>query len=150
VKWIEEPQEVEEDGIVLVEDSPMMLFKEDWTCRGRWLDKVARAKYWYTVGDTVVTVWMKSVLNADLLLSPISKENQLPRLHPCVRDQVLPLHPQKLLVSDHDFMMEEIERRELLNANEDIDGEGTGVDSDGDDDEDDDSVDDVDDDTDKE
>jgi hypothetical protein len=27
VKWIEEPQEVEEDGIVMVEDAGMMLFK---------------------------------------------------------------------------------------------------------------------------
>ena len=75
---------------------------------------------------------------------------RFPRVHPSLRDQVFPLHPNKLLVHDHDFMMEEIERRELLNADEDIDGEGTGVDSDGDDDEDDDSVDDVDDDTDEE
>ena len=150
VKWIEEPQEVKEDGIVLVEDSPMMLFKGDWTCRGRWLDKVARAKYWYTVGDTAVTVRMKNVLNADILLSSVSEENPLPRLHPSVRDQVLPLHPQKLLARDHDFMMEEIERRELLNAEEDIDGDETSVDSDGDDYEDEDSVDDADDDTDEE
>jgi hypothetical protein len=39
-------------------------------------------------------------------------------------------------------MMEEIERRELLNTDEDITGEGTDVDSDGDDEEDNDSVDD--------
>ena len=95
------------------------------------------------------TVRMKNVLNADILLSSVSEENPLPRLHPSVRDQVLPLHPQKLLWRDHDFMMEEIERRELLNAKEDIDGDKTSVDSDGDDDEDEDSVDDADDDTDE-
>ncbi len=116
MKWIEEPQEVEEDGIVLVEDSPVMLFKGDWAYRGRWLDKVFCTKYWYTVGDTVVTILMKNVLNADLSLSPVSGENPLPRLHPSVWDQVLPLHPHQLLVRDNDFMMEEIERRELLNA----------------------------------
>jgi hypothetical protein len=29
VKWVEEPQMVEQDGIVMVEDAPMMLFKGD-------------------------------------------------------------------------------------------------------------------------
>ncbi len=90
----------------------------------------------------MVTVRMKNVLNADLLLSPISKENPFPRVHLSMRDHAKQLHPHKLLVRDHDFMIEEIERRELLNANEDIDGEGNVVDSDEYDDEDDDSVDD--------
>ncbi len=106
------------------------------------MDKVACEIYWYTVGDLLVTIQMKSVLNADLLMSPISKENQFPRVHPSMWDQVLPLHPHKLFMQDHDFMMEEIERRELLNADEDIDGEGSDVDSDGDSDEDNESVDD--------
>ncbi len=72
VKWIEEPQEVEADEFVMVEDAPMMTFKGDWICKGRWLDQVLRAKYWYTVGATVVTVRTKNVLHADLLMSPIT------------------------------------------------------------------------------
>jgi hypothetical protein len=35
VKWIEELQEVEEDGVAKVEDARMMLFKGDWIRRGR-------------------------------------------------------------------------------------------------------------------
>jgi hypothetical protein len=50
VKWIEEPREVEEDGIVMVEEVPVMLFKGDWSCRGKWLDKVVWEKIWYTIG----------------------------------------------------------------------------------------------------
>jgi hypothetical protein len=44
VKWTEELQEVEEDGIVMVEDAGMMLFKGDYICRGRWLDKISSCK----------------------------------------------------------------------------------------------------------
>jgi hypothetical protein len=40
----------------------------------------------------VVAIQMKNVLNASLLFSPISKENQFPRVHLSVQDQVLPLH----------------------------------------------------------
>jgi hypothetical protein len=108
VKWIEEPQEVEADEIVIVEDAPMMIFKGDWICKGRWLDQVVRAKYWYTVGATVVTVRMKNVLHADLLMSPISYSNKFPRVHQSVRNHVLPLKPHKLLPQDHDYMMDEI------------------------------------------
>jgi hypothetical protein len=61
---------------VMVEDAPMMIFKGDWICKGRWLDQVVRAKYWHTVGATVVTVRMKNVLHADLLMSPISDSNK--------------------------------------------------------------------------
>jgi hypothetical protein len=96
VKWIEELHKVEEDGIVMVEDAPMMLFKRDWICRRKWFDKVVREKFWYTIGDTVVTVRMKSILDADLVMSPISEANAFPRVHPTVRDQVLQLHPHKL------------------------------------------------------
>ncbi len=81
----------------------------------------------------VVTVCMKSVINADLITSPISEANTFPRVHPSVQDQVLSLHLQKLHARDHDFIIEEIGRRELLNANKDIDGEwsvGTAEDDD--------------------
>jgi hypothetical protein len=88
---------------------------------------------------------MKYILDADMLLHPISEENQFPGVYPSVQDQVLLSHPHKLLVQDHDFMMDEIERRELLNANEDIDGglSDVGSDEDDDDDDDDDEDDDV-------
>ena len=125
VRWIDQTQEVEEDGIVMVEKSPVMLFRGDLICRGIWLDQVSREKIGYTVGQIVVIVRMKSVLVTDLLLSPISEEKPFPRVHPSVREQLLPLHPHKLHVRDHDYMMDEIERRESLNADENIDKEGT-------------------------
>ena len=123
VGWIEESHAVKVDEIVMVEDAPMMLFKGEWICEGKWWDKVSRAKFRHTVRDMVVTVCMKSVINADLITSPISEANTFPRVHSSVQDQVLSLHLQKLHARDHDFIIEEIGRRELLNANKDIDGE---------------------------
>ncbi len=123
MKWIEELQEVEADEIVMVEDAPMMIFKGDWICKGRWLDQVVRAKYWYTVGATVATIRMKNVLHADLLMSPISDSNKFPMVHQSVRNHVLPLKPHKLLPQDHDYMMDEIIQSELLNANKEMDDE---------------------------
>jgi hypothetical protein len=81
------------------------------------------SKYWYIVGATVVTVRMKNILHADLLMSPISDSNKFLRVHQSVRNHVLPLKPHKLLPQDHDYMMDEITRRELLNADEEMDDE---------------------------
>jgi hypothetical protein len=59
VKWTQVPRELLHDEIIMVEDTMMTVFQGDCICEGRWLDRVERSKYWYTVGDTVVTVRMK-------------------------------------------------------------------------------------------
>ncbi len=68
----------------------------------------------------MVTVWMKKVLHADSVMMTISADNSIPCLHPTVRDHILPLNPHKLWLIDHDFMMDEINWREIWNYNEDI------------------------------
>ncbi len=100
---------------------------KDWICNGIWLDQVACAKYWYTVGETIVPVCMKNVLHANLMMTPNSADNPLPRLHPTVRDHVLLLKQQKLQLIDHDFMMDEIHWREPLNYNEYIEQQNDDV-----------------------
>jgi hypothetical protein len=82
--------------------------EDDWICEGIWLDKVLCTKFWYAIGETMVTVRMKNVLHADLVMAHVSADNPLPHLHPTVRDHVLPLNPKKLRFIDHDFMMDEI------------------------------------------
>ncbi len=56
VKWTGQPRVIEEDVIIVVGDQPMQIFEGGWSCDGKWLNPVHRAKYWYTVGDIVVTV----------------------------------------------------------------------------------------------
>ncbi len=109
------------------------------------MNRVERARYWYTVGDTVVTVQMKNVLHSDLAMTPISASNPLPRLHPTVRDQVVPLNPHKMRSIDHDFMMDEISRRDTMNFEEEVMSSDDDTDSDNGDDSDDDISDDDDD-----
>jgi hypothetical protein len=54
------------------------------------------------------------------MLIPIGADNQLPRLHPTVWDHVLPLHPEMLQSSNHDFMMDNFGCREMMSYIEDI------------------------------
>jgi hypothetical protein len=94
VEWASELHEMEENENIIVENTLMTVFKEDWVCEGRWLDRVERAKYWYTVSDTIVTARMKNVLHANLIMKPITSDNPMPKLHPTIRDIVLPLNPR--------------------------------------------------------
>jgi hypothetical protein len=121
VQWTELPREIIEDQEMIVENTLTTVFAGDWICDGIWLDQVTRAKVWYTAGETAVTVRMKNVLHADLVMTPNCADNPLPRLHPTMREHVLPLNPHKLWLIDHDFMMDEINRREPLNYDEDVD-----------------------------
>ena len=114
VKWVHLPQEIEEDEMIMVENTMMLVSKGDWVCDGRWYDRVEHTKSWYTLGDTTVTVRMKNVLTTNLMLIPIGPGNPMPRLHPTVWDYVLPLHPEMVQNQDHDFMMDEFGRREML------------------------------------
>ena len=75
VKWTQLPRELLHDEIIMVEETMMTVFQGDWIFQGRWLNRVDCAKYWYRVGDTVVTVRMKNVLHADLDMTPISANN---------------------------------------------------------------------------
>ena len=84
VEWASEPREMEENENIIVENTLTTVFKEDWVCEGRWLDQVERAKYWYTVSDTIVTVCMKNVLHADLIMKPITSDNPMPKLYPTI------------------------------------------------------------------
>jgi hypothetical protein len=132
VKWTQVPRVLLHDEIIMVENKMTTVFRGDWICEGRWLDRVERAKYWYTVGDTVVTVCMKNVLHADLAMTPISVNNPLPRLHPTVRDQVVPSNPHKMRSIDHDLRMDEISRRDAMNFEEEVISSDDDTNSDGD------------------
>ncbi len=139
VQWVNLPQELDEDEMIMVENKMMMVSKGGLVCQGKWYDRVECTKYWYTLSETTVTVQMKNVLHANLMLIPIGAANPLPCLHPMVWDHILLLHPEMLQSSNHDFMMEEIGCREMMSYNKDIinsDDEGCSDDNDDEDEED--------------
>jgi hypothetical protein len=110
VQWTEEPRMIEDDNVLLVGDTQiqMQVLSVNWVCNGRWLNQVHRAKIWYTVGDVSVPVRMQNVLSANLDMTTASQENPLPRMSQAVLDNIMLLHPIKLDVLDHDFMMDEL------------------------------------------
>ncbi len=78
VQWVQLPQEIEEDEIIMVENSMTMIPKGDWVCEGRWYDRVEHTKYWHTLGDSMITVRMKNVLHANIIMVQIGADNLLP------------------------------------------------------------------------
>ncbi len=72
IKWTGTPKAFTEDQEIIIENTLSTVLVGEWICNGIWLDQVARAKFWYTVGATTVTVRMKNVLNVDLVMNPNS------------------------------------------------------------------------------
>ena len=123
VEWTDQPRLIEEDGVILVDGLMMQVFEGDWVCDGKWLNPVHRAKFWYTVGDVLVTVRLQSVLSTNLFMRGISDDNRLPRMGNGAAEAVLQMSPIKLLSQDHDLLMDEINRRQTLDHEEVIEDE---------------------------
>ena len=135
VEWTADPQVIKEDGVIMVANQPMQVFAGNWVCDGKWLNPVHRAKFWYTVGDVEVMVWMQNVLNPNLSMSDLSADNPLPRLSNAVAEAVTQKHPIKLNAYDHNFVMDEISRGQMLDHDEDVDNVSSSKDDEDEDDE---------------
>jgi hypothetical protein len=90
---------------------------------------VHQAKFWYTIGDIEVMVRMQNVLNPNLGMRVVSADNTLPRMSNAAAEAIAQNHPIKLNAYDHDFMMDEISRRQMLDHNENVDDESSSDDS---------------------
>jgi hypothetical protein len=120
---------IENSGVIMVANQLMQVFTGDWVCNGKWLNNVHQAKFWYTIGDIEVTVRMQNVLNPNLSMRAVSADNPLPRMSNTVAEAIAQNHPIKLNACDHDFMMDEISRRQMLDYNEDVDNERSSYNS---------------------
>jgi hypothetical protein len=74
-------------------------------------------------------VRMQNVLNPNLGMGAVSVDNSLPRMSNAVAEAIAQIYPIKLNAYDHDFMMDEISRRQMLDHNEDVDNERSSYDS---------------------
>jgi hypothetical protein len=77
---------------------------------------------------------MQNVLNPNLGMCAMSVDNQLPRMSNAAAEAIAQNHPIKLNAYDHDFMMDEISRRQMSDHNEDIDNESSSDDREDDED----------------
>ena len=63
VQWLCEPWQIKNDEIVTVENVDYSLYKNEWVCRGLWLDCVPSTKeHWFMKGEKEVLVRLKHVL----------------------------------------------------------------------------------------
>ena len=102
----------------------------------KYLEKVPRAKQWYTPTVMMTTVRMQQVVAADPMLTSVSPTNQLP--HTCRRQHAQELGALRVSDEDHDEIIEEIHRREILDFDEEQDDESFALEGETDDDDDDD------------
>jgi hypothetical protein len=113
VEWTADPQVIEEDGVIMVADQLMQVFAGNLVCNGKLLNNVHQAKFWNTVGGIEVTGRMQNILNPYLGVRAVSA------------DTIAQNHPIKLNAYAHDFMMDEISRRQMLDDDEDADNESS-------------------------
>ncbi len=87
-----------------------------------------QAIFWYTIGDIEVTVRMQNVYNPNLGMRVVSEDNPLPRMSNAAAEAIAQNHPIKLNAYDHDFMMDEISQRQMLDHDEDVDDKSSSDD----------------------
>jgi len=90
----------------------------DMVCDAVYYNKVLRAKGWYTrsTPGIKVVVRMQHVVAANLLLEAIDESNKLPNA--CNKKHAAQLGAMRISDHDHEVIMEEARRRDLLEHDE--------------------------------
>jgi len=105
-RWTDEPYEVLEDGEITVGEETTQVYKGDWVCRGSWLEKLPRAKNWWTAENRPCLVRMQSVLHSSLPLRERSPTNDFSRGTPATTIAHANDHGAWLMSEDdHEYMM---------------------------------------------
>jgi hypothetical protein len=82
---------------------------------------VERAPHWYTQSKETTMVEVRYVLLTGLHLLPISKTNKLPMV--CNRREAVQKKAVKVMLLDHEVIMEEAGKRDRLEYNVNDDGD---------------------------
>jgi hypothetical protein len=118
VRWASEPyasQEVTDEWAI-----------GELVCDGTYLNPVGRARNWYTQGEDSVTLRVQHVVAANLQLEKPSDQVRLPSA--CNRTEALKKGATRLSDDSHMTILDEIDRRDILDYEED-DGSSSDDDS---------------------
>ena len=121
--WTSNPYTLQED-VELTEYTPAMRLEAGaLVVDAEYRNKVARANGWYTkpTEKLKTPVRVQQVVALDLALEPISPKNKLPNT--CDKKAATKLKAEKLSDEDHEAIMEEICRRDVLEYDEEEDGD---------------------------
>ena len=80
-------------------------------CKVLWLDVIKGAPKWFTKSEVEGVVDMINVVHTDVKMDPVSPSNQLPRW---VSNQITNQIAVKISEDSHNFILDEIIRREAL------------------------------------
>ena len=118
VDWKSAPYTLQ-DAVELKEYTPAMRLEAgELVVDAEYRNKVARAQGWYTkpTKPLKTKVRVHQVVAPDLKLAPISAQNKLPNT--CDKKNATKLKAEKLSNADHEAIMEEIRRRDVLEYEE--------------------------------
>ncbi len=120
VEWSGHPYQTELVATSLQDTNPPTIVpKGEWLCVAQYLNKVPRAKGWYTQSTVCVTVRLQQVIASNLHLQPLSSTNKLPNT--CNKTVAQRKAAKKLSGHLHDVLLSEIARRDMMDHFEDTD-----------------------------
>jgi hypothetical protein len=108
VKWLSEPYTLQEETEGMSEMIGVGVLVMD----AIFYNRVGRAPFWYTLSETTTVVEAKHVLQTGLKLQPISVTNKLPAT--CNIAEATRLKAVMVALTDHDIIMDEAMRRDVL------------------------------------
>jgi hypothetical protein len=134
LQWTSLPYRIEGDQFLTEYDPPIHVKDGELVCEGKYLEELLRAKGWYYPTAIRTVVRLQQVLAADIKLSRITAPDNLlprsgwPQREPPfeklgkrperVRQLQLAEQSTKICQNDHDEVLEEMRRRQLLDYDE--------------------------------
>ena len=119
LQWKSLPYILSEDTLITTFKPPMMLRKGDMVCDGVYLNDVHNCKFIYTHGDEIslqTTVRLQHVVEANIHMTPINGKEDLPsrfnKVYRSIKNKDAVLLPEET----HESILEEIERKNNLDA----------------------------------
>lgn len=121
VRWTSEPYELEQDEELTDYDPPMKLPAGELVCEGQYLNKVDRAKRWYTQSDGSTIIRLQQVLHSNVTLEEESiGTNPLPNISRQAKAEARRLGARRLTEKDHDMIMYEASKRHIIDHDEEM------------------------------
>ena len=107
-RWTEEPYVAEKDEEVDMGEGEqkVKVYKNDWICRGKWLQKLPRADGWWTMTDRSCLVRMQEVVHCNVPLRERSETNRFRSRTPRETVRHADEHGAwRIDQSDHDYIV---------------------------------------------
>jgi hypothetical protein len=120
IQWDGAPYETEA-AITTLQGTmpPAVVFKGEWLCDAFYWYKVPRAKRWYTPSRARLTVRLRQVVAANVVMESPSQTNKLPNT--CNKSIATRKGAKRLCETRHQEILSEIARTEVLDHLEDTD-----------------------------